>query len=306
MNCLFEKFARSHMAAANLLAFVAVGTFSWVHIQPVAAQKKDEINAGGSALEIAKAEGKLEAMQGQTLKIKSDSKDMFLVMGQQTAVKFSGDAEASWLQPGLYVRFSSSFDAQGRPTAALKNLEVFLPSTSNRLSAEQQRDQTPGIYQESKSVPPGAKEVFADKKAPPPKNAPAAAPAGQAMRVVGTVRAVQGSKLMIAAGMQPVQIELDPSVVIAVTATDLSFINQGDNVTVSGLRNPAEPSWIQAERIEIKAGKKLTQAQPIQRGKSRSTKGKDSKEDKDSKDPKNSKEDPKKPGTPEKKTPASK
>jgi hypothetical protein len=84
--------------------------------------------------------------------------------------------------------------------------------------------------------------------------------------VVGTLRNVQKNVITLAAGPQPMQIELAPDATITVTASDFSFASHGDLVTVSGLRNPAQPEWIQAERIDVKAAKKLTQAQPVPRG----------------------------------------
>jgi len=242
---------------------------------------KDGAGQGGAnaTMEIAKSEGQLAAMAGQTIKITaSDKSEVFLVLSPDTEMKYSGEADVKWLSPGLMVRFTASFD-QGRATSTLKQLEVFVPSSRGRLTGEQMRDQTPGVYQEGKAPPAGAKGLFADnnKKGGGNAAAPAAAAGNaQSWRVVGTLRGLQKNTLMVAAGAQPIQIEIDPALAISIISDDLTFANSGDNVTVSGLRNPAQPTIIQAEKIEIKAAKKLTQAQPAGRtSKSRGRGGKD-------------------------------
>ena len=248
--------------------------------------------AGTSTMEIAKAEGKLEAQQGQRIKISTaDQKDVFIDIVRETSVKYTAEAEPSWLVPGLMVRFSTKFD-QGKPVAPLKNLEVFMPVTYGRLTMEQIRDQTPGFYQEGKTASPETKNLFAgeknaidkkatDKPTDKPADKPANKPSDKAgsgassaavnasgspgVRIVGKLIGVHNNALMIMVD-QPVQFELDAAVTISVSAADLTFAMQGDSVTVSGLRNPSEPSLIRAEKLEIKAAKKLAQAQPTVRG----------------------------------------
>lgn len=239
------------------------------------AQGNPAQGGANATMEIAKADGQLAAMAGQTIKLtRSDKSEVFLVLGPDTDMKYSAEADMKWLSPGLMVRFTASFD-QGRATAALKQLEVFVPSTRGRLTGEQMRDQTPGVYQEGKGPPEGAKGLFADDKK---KAAKAAAPAGNAQtwRVVGALQGLQKNTMLVAAGTQPIQIELDPAISISVIADDLTFANSGDNVTVSGLRNPAQPTIIQAEKIELKAAKKLTQAQPA--GRTSKSRGRNSKD----------------------------
>lgn len=280
MLCAHEFYARKVSSVLRHCSSVLLATTALtVGSQTLCAQNAQRnprgdagAAAGGGALEIAKAEGKLEAQQGQTVKITSeDKKDYFLVLSQETSLKYSGEADPKWLVPGLMVRFTANFDS-GKPVGTVKNLEVFMPVRSNRMTMEQAREQTPGIYQEGKAPPPGAKGLFAEEQKDAKKDgsAPAQTPAtsggAQAYRVVGSLRGVHQNTLLVSAGPQPVQVELDPSATITVTAGDLSFASKGDEVKVSGLRKPSQPDWIQAEKIEIKAAKKLTQAQPAPRG----------------------------------------
>lgn len=270
------------------IAYLSAATSSLVHAQkPPKADANNSGNSGSSTMEIAKAEGKLEAQQARTIKISTpENKELFLMLSQETVIRYTGEADTSWLVPGLMIRFSASFD-QGKLTSPLKTFEVFMPLVNARLNMEQKREQTPGIYQEGKVAPEGAKGLFAENakqagnaakpkgagKANNPKNAaPAATTTGaQSFRVVGNLVSLKNNVLTIFAG-QPLQLELDPKATVAVSSSDLTFASQGDTVTVSGLRNPAQAGVIHAERIEIKAANKLTQAQPAPRGR---TRGKD-------------------------------
>lgn len=230
-----------------------------------------DANGGvGGSREIAKAEGKLESQQLQTLRISTeDNKDVFVQLSQGTAVKYTGEADRSWLSPGLMVRFTTKFE-QGRPAGAIKSLDVFVPAMRPGMTMEQMREQTPGVYQEGKAPPPGAKGLFTDDNQPKggratKQTADTAAGQSATYRVVGRVMGMQGNMLIVMTE-QPMQFELDPAAAISVSASDMTFATKGDAVAVSGLRNPAEPALIQAEKIEIKAAKKLAQAQAPARG----------------------------------------
>jgi hypothetical protein len=234
---------------------------------------------GQGVNEIARGSGTLEAQQADTLKIATeDKKEKFLVVRRDAQIRFTGEADLEWLTPGLFVRFSSPFDAQGKASGKLKTLEVFVPAQALRMSPEEIREQTPGIFSEGKEPPPGAKGLFTDKEPAgnrDPKgkdnkagdrNAgkkPAAEPpvaTGQSYRVIGQVVGLKDQTLTVSTPGRPVQIELDPDLVITVTSRDLSFTNKGDSVTYAGITNTAQPDWVQVERLDIKAEKKLEQA----------------------------------------------
>ncbi|MCC6508559.1 MAG: hypothetical protein IT423_05605 [Pirellulaceae bacterium] len=266
------------------------------------------------AMEIAKVEGTLAGAQLGKIKITTpDKKEVFLIPDNETVVNYSAQAEPVWLTGGLMIRFSANFDSTGKPTAPLKALEVFTPVMRGRMSPEQMREQTPGVFQEGKAPPEGAKGLFAENNRKPNQPAPKGKPStkketpapvtGQAYRVVGKLVNLQNNVMTVLAG-QPMQIELDPAAVISVTAHDLaSAMNmavQGDAVSVSGLRNPAQPEVVKAEQIVVKAAKKRTQAVTQTRpGRTATTRGKDKDKNADSKDDKSN--DNKKPGSTNKK-----
>ncbi len=246
-----------------------------------------------AGMEIAKVEGKWDAFQQGIIKIlNAENQEVFLQSENDTLLRYSAEAEPSWLMPGYMVRFSATFDQNYKPTAPLKTIEVFTPMTRRRMTPEEIREQTPGINLEGKGPPQDAKGLFTDNKKPQPpakgksnKKEPAIT-AGQSFRVVGQIGNIQNNVLTVMAST-PIQIEIDPTAVVTVTANDMpsamNMIAKGDSVSVSGLRNPAQPNQVYCEQITIKAAKKLTQVLP------QAKKGKGSPRDKDKDDPKNAK-----------------
>ena len=226
---------------------------------PAAADPRQ--NPGNSvSVEIAKAEGKYEGMFQSTMKMStSDKKELFLDISPVTSVKYSAEAEVGWLAPGQMVRFSAVMD-RGKIVGPLKALEVFIPVMSMQLSPDKMREQTPGVYQEGKGI--------GDPRVKPAAPAQAAPAGSQKVRVVAQLQAVQKNSLSLAAGQQPLLVDLDPNAKITVTASELQMIatsgllNNGDGVVATGTRNTSQPQLAQrisVEILEIKAAKKLKQ-----------------------------------------------
>lgn len=201
-------------------------------------------------MDIANVSGTLEAVAGDKIKIKSDDgKEYFAVVGAQTKVEYTGTAETAFLGPGLFVRFTAAFDPKtGIPANMISEIEIFRPARQRRMSMEQKQDQTPGVY-------PVVEEARGDKKSKAKIAAPP--PGSQNFRIVGQVRAVMADKMQVAAGMRPFMIQLDPAATVTVSSGDAMFCKQGDQVTVNGLANPSQESWIQAESIEIAGAEPL-------------------------------------------------
>jgi hypothetical protein len=255
-------------------------------------------DAGG--LEIASVTGKFAAMQANQMKITTgDKQDYFILVTPQTNLRYQGKAEPKFLMPGLLVRFSAAISQAGIVESPVKSIEVFTVSQSHqRMSPEQLREQTPGLYHEGGDVGAVAKNSepakVEPKKTEPKKTEPQKAEAkkpeskntnktagvpGSAYRVVGQVVGVQGGKIFVQAGQVRVQLELDPDAVITVSSTEAMFSQVGDEVKVSGLRTAGQDKFIQAETVQITGasplglaeGKAAKSAKP-----SRTSKGKES------------------------------
>ena len=261
--------------------------------------------APGIGFEIVNVTGKLDSMLGSNLKILSDGNiETIAVLDQRTSAKFSGQAKSTWLPPGILVRFSARFDGNGKAEAPLKSLDAFVTDPRARLTPDEMRNQSPGMYPEGGSIGNATKGLFndkssdakgnrkADKKADKKtdkkvdkksegkkgaKNAELASlGTPQTYRVVAQVMQVQQNTMFLRAGNQTLSVEIDPAATINVSLPHVLFAVPGDAITLSGLRSPRDPKFVQVEKIEVKATKLLgldgTQAAKGGRGSTKSTK----------------------------------
>ncbi len=232
-------------------------------------------DAGG--LEIAQVKGELKMVVGYQLKIATDDKKEVLAVinPQKTNFTYVGTAEPQFLVPGLMVRFSGAFDAAGRPSGPIKELEIFTPTRKRRMTAEFMQSQTAGVYpiqdggakpaeanskKDGAALPkqPASKDKPGTKGKADEKTALAPAPAGsQNFRVVGKIAAAQGDTLRVAAGNLVIMVQLDPAVVITVAAGDTTFCMEGDKVEVTGLRNASQKEVVEAETVIVTGAKPL-------------------------------------------------
>lgn len=235
----------------------------------------------GGGLQIAQVSGTMQAMALNQIKVLAeDKKEYFVVLSDQTSLQYRGTAEPDFLTQGLFVRFTADLNQTGLAQAPVKELEVFTYSQNRRMTPEQIREQTAGVYQLGNEA--GNDKKAGAKETPKKSQGKQAAAAGaaQTYRVVGQVVGSQAGKMFVQAGSVRVQFELDPKAVINVTARDTTFIQMGDEVKVSGLRNAAQEQYIQSESIEIKGVKPLGPAEGkagAKNAKSSKTKGKGAK-----------------------------
>ncbi len=227
---------------------------------------------GAGGLEIASASGKFAAGIGNQIKITTEDKEeYFIVFNKDTNLRYQGTADPKFLMNGLMVRFSSQLTQTGATAAPLKGLEVFTAiAPDRRMTPEQYREQTPGVYQEGGEIGEAPQNIPAVPTKPEPrkpagkktdKNAPKQPVDPVNYRVVGPILGSQGGKYFVQAGGVRVQFELDPAAVISVNSSDLAFCQMGDEVKVSGLRTVGQEKIIQAEKLEIKGAKPLGPAE---------------------------------------------
>lgn len=213
-------------------------------------------------LQIAQVSGTMQAIAQNKVKILAEDKnEYFAVVSEQTSLKYSGTAEPEFLMPGLLVRFSAELNQSGHAQGPVTELEVFTISQHRRMSQEQMRDQTPGVYQVGGEVGNAPKPGAKTKDKTPANQTAASAKGAQAYRVVGQIVGVQAGKMFVQAGAVRVQLELDPKAVIKVTSQDTTFCQIGDQVKVSGLRTSGEEQFIQSESLEIVGSKPLGPAE---------------------------------------------
>ena len=213
-------------------------------------------------LQIAQISGTMQAMQLNQIKILAeDKKEYFAVVSEQTALQYRGTAEPEFLTPGLLVRFSAELNQSGQVQGPVTELEVFTISQHRRMSPEQMREQTAGVYQVGGEVGNAKKPGDKPKDKVPSKPTAASAKSSQAYRVVGQIAGTKAGKMFVQAGGVQVQLELDPKAVIKVTSHDTAFCQMGDQVKVSGLRTAGQEQFIQSETLEIVGAKALGPAE---------------------------------------------
>lgn len=232
-----------------------------VHIQSLSIVAQDTRKAVGG-FQIAHVSGTMQAMQLNQIKIVAeDKKEYFAVLSDQTSVQYRGTAEPDFLMPGLLVRFSGELNQSGQVQGPVKELEIFTLSQRRRVSPEQAREQTTGVYQVGGEDGSVKKPVEKTAHKTSAKKSRAAANDTQAYRVVGQIVGAKAGKIFLHAGGVQVQFELDPKAVIKVISHDAAFCQIGDQVKVSGLRTAGQEQFIQSESVEIIGAKPLGPAE---------------------------------------------
>jgi len=225
----------------------------------------------------------------------TDGQEAVVLFSDATSFKYEGTAERSALSPGLLVRFTGSFDEAPvseleifRPVRERRmSFELQQKQTPGIYPAkEKEKDKAAPTVVMNKSAivkdaKPGTNNQQALKNNSAAKPAPAkpgtankgvqannprdnkgkadtaAAPQGSVddFLVVGMLRAIQGDKLQIFAGSRPVIVPFASDLNVTVTAGDSMFCQMGDEIAITGLKNPA--GLIQADTIVVTGAKPL-------------------------------------------------
>ncbi|MCA9126194.1 MAG: hypothetical protein KDB22_03875 [Planctomycetales bacterium] len=230
---------------------------------PDSVMAQDQAAATGG-LEIAEVKGTLQAASADRLVIKTEEGDDVMVMlDGRSKLTYSGTASPVFLSPGAWVRFNVPIDQKtGVPTAEVKEIEVFRPVGQRRMTREQMMEQTPGVYPASMikgSKPDEKKKPTArSAKKPSDEKATAAVPVGsEDCRIVARIRMIGQGKAQVLAGNIPLILTISQDVAVKVSSGDTTFCMQGDEVSVAGLRNAAQPQLVQGQTIDIVGAKQL-------------------------------------------------
>lgn len=258
----------------------------------------------GNGLNTVELKGNLLAMSGYQLKVMGDDQQEYAVVLDQSAgtFRYEGKASPQFLSSGMMVRFTAQFDQAGNPQAALKQIEIFTPRKDRLMMEEELRAQTPGIYpviakdqQAGDDSNPATK--VADNPNPVQNKARArrdkagrqsgkqdrqqdnplqglSAGSLQDFRVVGRIANMQGDKIQVVAGVQPLIVQLDGDIQITVAGADATFCAAGDSVLVNGLSRAAQPNLIKAQSIVVTGAQPLSLPEKKIGGKPDAKKGK--------------------------------
>jgi hypothetical protein len=155
------------------------------------------------------------------------------------------------LSQGLFVRFTTELDEQGRAARPVETLEVFRPDPPQllrQLPPEQLRRQVPGIY--PAGAAPGTNLL--DNKAGAAKGGGV-----QKFDVVGQLIGLEKGRIGVQCGNLGLQMVIDDKTKINVNSYGLDLAQKGDKVSVSGLSSSKTPDNITADSVYISPVKPL-------------------------------------------------
>jgi hypothetical protein len=165
------------------------------------------------------------------INLKCDGKDIYLqVDPRKTKIECNGKAKASYLQPGLLVRFRGDFDKKGIAKEDITELAIVSPSETNE----------PGV---------AADEIGGDDEKRKPKKD------GGSRLVVGTIKQFKEGQLIVQADGRAIRATLAKDAEIRVELDDFTLAEAGDKIQFQGRmpgQQPAEgPSQAIADEITI-------------------------------------------------------
>ena len=227
--------------------------------------------------ETATIKGKVQAMSGDVLQIGDDTIKQYFVKlpGEAQQISLTGKALASWLKPGLLVRFVATVDAKGKIQDPVHKLDVITLRPPVR---QGEMPEQPGVYPATAF---GGGEGLGGGDAPAAGGfgaggggkKPAAGRGKEqsgTFKVIGQLTALKNGEFMVAAGQIVLRGELKEDAEISVDIADYRYMQIGDEVEAYGWYYPQVPAQVQALKITIKAAQPLgTEPEPKPEGKPR-------------------------------------
>jgi hypothetical protein len=199
--------------------------------------------------------GTLKGVAPGVIQVEASEKEVWLlkVEAKPEDVSFTGSAEKSFLQPGMFLEFRSPVNKRGMVLEPIASLTVFTPSEARAPGVQADGDLGGGggaLFNEGKEEKKGeAKE----KKAPKGKGDDTVYLVRGAISKIGRA----GDVTVSAAGAQ-VKFNLAEDCKISVEVNELSYVALGDKVTVQGWYIEDQPGQGAASKIEVSAAKPLT------------------------------------------------
>lgn len=211
-----------------------------------------------SGTETATIKGKVKAKQGDVIQVGDDTVKQYFVKLPEEAqqIHLTGKALASWLKPGLMVRFVAAVDAKGKLQDPLHKLDVIVPRSPQR---QGELPELPGVYPATAFGAVGGADAaaaggfgagggFGEKPA-----VGRAKEQGGTFKVIGQLTALKNGEFAVTTGQMLLRGELKDDAEITVDIADYRYVQIGDDVEAYGWYYPLEPALVQATKITIKA-----------------------------------------------------
>lgn len=219
-----------------------VGCFAAIAICQLLSGASANAQAPGANRKAFNFKGALLDMQRGVMKVQdaADKKEYLVKLPNELEqIRYSGQAATEWLSGGMFVRFDTQMDEKGKILNPVKQLEVFMPDPKLPNNPELMKDNVPGVHLNGV---PDSEKLFNDevKKI-----------VVKSYRVVGRVGGLNKGKLMVIAGSNRLQVDLDPQVIVNVSVPGVDLCQQGDDISVNGFTYPEQPGWVEAQRVQI-------------------------------------------------------
>jgi hypothetical protein len=154
----------------------------------------------------------------------------------------TGSAKASWLKPGMFIKFTATFDEKGIGQQAINQMQVFIPSKEDPLGAYRAAGGNAGnLFDDEK--PAGAK--------PKPQKATAR------FDISGQLRGIRDGVLYVNAGGATLRVPVAEKCNISVAINGFQLCRVGDSVTLDAWYPTPQKALgrAQANRLDIAAAK---------------------------------------------------
>ncbi len=146
------------------------------------------------------------------------------------SLQFIANVKPAFLSKGAFVRFNGTFMANGQATEPIKRVEFFQPVSMKQLNGHQKERFTAGIHVD--------------------RHADDGSPIAKAL-VVGMLVGITDDAIMVQAGKVPLQVPLAADVKLVLNINNLSMVQEGDPVKVSGFYQPPNETLVKADTIMI-------------------------------------------------------
>lgn len=194
----------------------------------VQAQGRNQGNDGPPPVEL---NGKVVGVQrGMIQAVDEDNQEGLIKVDKDTRVYVTGEALPSVLRNGMFVRFTATFEGT-TAKEPLTELEIFEPSDAVDI----------GVFPEDPTDP------------------------NTDVLVAGRLTAFKNGKLLVTAGRQRAQAELDEEAEITLKVSDYSLARAGDELRVKG--QLFAPGKIIASQVDIMLAEPIGEPEKKPRGK---------------------------------------
>lgn len=192
----------------------------------------------------------LEAAQGNLLKVTDEEGTPWLIKleAKPADVLFTAQADAQWLKPGMWIRFSCELNRKAETVAPVDSLMVLTP-----------RDGLPmGIVPQEQQNLAAAKLFESDEEPQPAKRAKPKRNQTYPVVVFGRIAGVKKDELKVVASGRLVKVDLAESPTIDVELASLQFARPGDTAELRGWYYPNLKGRAVVTRVKVSAKEPLT------------------------------------------------